>query len=302
MSARPSETAGAPDDFDTWSAAHADECGALYAASGGAAIGLPLDSFVAALRRAAIPLRRASVPLTEWSRHFHTCRLDDLALVAACLERCDGAWDLLVSRHRDELVRAGRAMAGDQGDELAASVFAELFGVDERGRVRRSPLESFQGRSRLATWLRTIMAQRHIDRWRRVRREEPVELHADDLFDGRDHDAGLRVERERLSRAAQLAVEAALATLAPVDRTRVALYYGRGLSLAQIGRLLREHEATVSRKLARVRREVDAAVRQHLTDVSALEPAAVEEAIALLRDHADVDLDGWLAEDGRDQA
>jgi IS30 family transposase len=49
---------------------------------------------------------------------------------------------------------------------------------------------------------------------------------------------------------------AALGTLEERDRLRLAYYYVEGLTLAQIGKLVGEHEATVSRKLERTRREV----------------------------------------------
>ena len=42
---------------------------------------------------------------------------------------------------------------------------------------------------------------------------------------------------------------AAIAALAPRDRLRLACYYAQEMTLAQIGRLTREHEATVSRQL-----------------------------------------------------
>ena len=64
----------------------------------------------------------------------------------------------------------------------------------------------------------------------------------------------------------QAVLQAALAALAPRDRLRLAYYYVEGLTLAQIGKLLAEHEATVSRKLERTRREirkqVEAALRR----------------------------------------
>jgi hypothetical protein len=56
-----------------------------------------------------------------------------------------------------------------------------------------------------------------------------------------------------------------LDALAPRDRLRLAYYYAEGLTLVEIGRLMGEHEATVSRKLERTRRElrqqIDSALR-----------------------------------------
>ncbi|MFZ0582778.1 MAG: hypothetical protein WAM23_16705, partial [Candidatus Acidiferrales bacterium] len=73
-------------------------------------------------------------------------------------------------------------------------------------------------------------------------------------------------ERERYLVMLQAVLQSVLATLEPCDRLRLAYYYVEGLTLAQIGKLTAEHEATVSRKLERtrreVRRQVEAALRR----------------------------------------
>ena len=45
-----------------------------------------------------------------------------------------------------------------------------------------------------------------------------------------------------------------IAALEPRDRLRLGCYYAQEMTLAQIGRLIGEHEASVSRHLARIRR------------------------------------------------
>jgi hypothetical protein len=72
------------------------------------------------------------------------------------------------------------------------------------------------------------------------------------------------------------AVSAALSALAPRDRLRLACYYQRQLTLAATGRILREHEATVSRQLARTRRALRAAVERDLIRAG-LSPAEIAE-------------------------
>jgi IS30 family transposase len=57
------------------------------------------------------------------------------------------------------------------------------------------------------------------------------------------------------------ALSAALADLAPRDRMILACYYVDQLRLAEIGRILHEHESTVSRQLDRTRR----ALRESVT-------------------------------------
>ena len=65
---------------------------------------------------------------------------------------------------RPELYRAARAIAGEAGArELADSLYAELYGLRESAGQRKSLFDYFHGRSKLGTWLRAILAQRHVD-------------------------------------------------------------------------------------------------------------------------------------------
>ncbi len=55
-----------------------------------------------------------------------------------------------------------------------------------------------------------------------------------------------------------------MARLDPRDRLRLGCYYAQELTLAETGRLLLEHEATVSRQLARTRRAIREDVERQL--------------------------------------
>ena len=196
----------------------------------------------------------------------------DLALACACSEGNSAAWDFFVARYRPELYRAARAIAGESAArELADSLYADLYGLREVAGQRKSLFDYFLGRSKLTTWLHAILAQRHVDGIRRARRTESL----DD-----ENSAGPRrnsppplqsLERSRpraraLPRNAASGPPVRARPLEPRDRLRLAYYYVEGLTLAQIGKLTAEHEATVSRKLERTRREVrkqvDAALRR----------------------------------------
>jgi RNA polymerase sigma-70 factor (ECF subfamily) len=183
----------------------------------------------------------------------------DLALACACSYGNAVAWDFFVAQYRPELYRAASAIAGEAASrELADSLYAELYGLREVAGQRKSLFDYFLGRSKLTTWLHAILAQRHVDAFRRARRTESLD----------DADSGDRgnpaaptqissdPERERYLAMLQGVLLAALGTLAARDRLRLAYYYVEGLTLAQIGKLVGEHEATVSRKLERTRREV----------------------------------------------
>jgi len=63
--------------------------------------------------------------------------------------------------------------AGANAQELADSLFAELYGLVDGKRGERSLFRYFHGRSSLKTWLRAVLAQRHVDRLRESRRWNP---------------------------------------------------------------------------------------------------------------------------------
>jgi RNA polymerase sigma-70 factor (ECF subfamily) len=215
--------------------------------------------------------------------------LEDLALATACADGHEGAWDHFVREHRPILYRAADAIdKTGAAREAADALYAELFGLTEREGERRSLFRYFHGRSSLATWLRAVLAQRYVDVVRRGRRLEP--LPENDEPAGRAETVG-NPERPRL---------------AARDRLRLACYYAQGLTLAQIGRTLREHEATTSRHLARTRRLIREDVEKQLKQ-SGMNEAEVNECFASVVDDAGtLDLAEMLTaerkNDGRDRS
>jgi hypothetical protein len=76
----------------------------------------------------------------------------------------------------------------------------------------------------------------------------------------------------------------AIAALAPRDRLRLRYYYSQDLTLAQIGTLLREHEATVSRNLARTRRALREHVERELRARQRLSDSEIQDCFAAALD------------------
>ena len=155
-------------------------------------------------------------------------------------------------------------MAGDaDGEEIADALLADLFARGEAGAARRPLFDYFHGRSRLATWLRALVSQRHIDRLRATRRLT--------TFEDGEAEAWPSPEPSPADRPAGSAVTSsarwtgALSALPPRDRLRLAYYHADDLTLAAVGRLLGEHEATVSRKLQKTRDQLKAAIDAVLT-------------------------------------
>ena len=270
-----------------------DLCVRLYRAAKAERWDVPHQTFVDALEASSGKAFPASAPgKTELIRYFESLHLEDLALACACALGNHAAWDHFVLEMRPALYRAAEALDRSGGArELADSLYADLYGIGE-GNARRSLLRYFHGRSSLATWLRAVLAQRHIDALRAARRHEPLpadERHAGGTTETSDPDCGGLVARLRD------ALRSAMARLDARDRLRLSCYYAEQLTLAETGRLLKEHEATVSRKLARTRTRVRQEVERELR-AAGLSPAQVARCFeCATEDAGDMDLRKVLA-------
>jgi RNA polymerase sigma-70 factor (ECF subfamily) len=233
----------------------------LYRESGANRWRLPPVAFTATLENSCAKMFSGREPSSrELSRYLASLHLADLALACACAEGHAAAWDHFVLEMRPTLYRAADAIDPTGGArDLADSLYGDLYGLSDRSGPRQSLLRYFHGRSSLATWLRAVLAQRHVDRGRANRRLEPL---PDELPQRASEPAD--PECPGLVDILCTALEVALARLDPRDRLRLACYYAEQLTLAQTGRLLREHEATVSRQLARTRRVVRDEVEREL--------------------------------------
>lgn len=262
----------------------------LFAQSEAGRWGVSRERFAEAVCRAAekiAPGGGAEAAAAVASLHAR-----DLALALACADGHDAAWEHFVLTYRPELYRAARAMTDDAtGRELADSLYADLFGLGGRDGRGQSLFRYYHGRAKLSTWLRSVLAQRHVDMMRARKRLTTI--------DDPDHPVETRLPaqapadaaRAQAMRAAAGAVAGALAALEGADRVRLAYYYVHGLTLAQAGRLFGESEATASRKLERIRRQLQTAIRDALVP-----HGMAPEDVADWADVARTAWDGALAE------
>lgn len=230
-------------------------------------------------------------------RYVTSLHLEDLALACACADGHEAAWEHFVRQHRPLLYRAANAIDGSGGTrDLADSLYADLFGLSRKEGQRMSLFRYFHGRSTLATWLRAVLAQRHVDRVRSTRRLDPLpDDEAPQLAAAAAGTAG--AERQRFLSVMQRAVTTAVAALAPRDRLRLACYYAQDLTLAEIGRALGEHEATSSRHLARTRRTIRECVERCLRNDERMTEAEVAECFSsVVEDAGPLDLAEMLGE------
>jgi RNA polymerase sigma factor (sigma-70 family) len=235
--------------------------------------GISSERFMEELVRCAEARFRGEKPsMEELKAYVGALWLKDLGLACACADGVAVAWEHFVGIYRGYLRACAGAMLkrgarAPEAEELADSLFAELYGL--RAEKRGSLLRYFHGRSSLKTWLRAVLAQRHVDKIRAGRKFEALE----DEDGGRENEnlpvAGKVLQvadphRERYLLRFTTALQIALKNLDARDSETLRMYYAEGKKLAEIGRILGEHESSVSRRLEKVRGNVRRAVEETL--------------------------------------
>ncbi len=250
----------------------------LYQASGADAWGVSVAAFGARLDACvAHALDGANAPPAEVARLADALHVEDLALAIGCEAGDSRAWDHFAAQYRPILQRAAAAIdSTGRACDVADSLLADLFGTDVRDGERRSLFRYFHGRSKLATWLRAVLAQRHVDRIREDRRTAPL---PDEDVPARPAtgNGDAHPDHHRFTTAMDAALRAAIDALAPRDRMLLGFYYVQNMRLAAIGRMLKEHEATVSRHLTRIRSDLRERIEAELRRAHAMDDEAVAE-------------------------
>ncbi len=287
--------------------------GALYVQSRASEWGLAVAQFTGGLER-SVRKRFVDGGCTpeRVEEYLQSLYVEDLALVCACMAGSEVAWEYFVAEYRGYLrasagVITKHSRAGTDARELADSLFAELYGLADGKRGEYSLFRYFHGRSSLKTWLRTILAQRHIDRLRESRKWESL-----DAEDGEQKSAirenkhsvkpNLDPHRERYVGLFVTALGNCLASLRKEDRMRLELYYARQRTLAEIGRNMGEHESSVSRHLERIRRELRLAVEDHLRCSQSLSEAETELCMQYAAEEAPIDFRKMFPEKDKGKA
>ena len=221
--------------------------------------------------------------------YLESLRAEDLALAIACRANIAEAWETFIEKYRPALYASARAICRDEAAarDIADSMWAELYGVDARGASHRSLLDYFHGRSSLATWLRAVIAQRHIDSVRGARRFEPLD-------DAAPQDSRPTAEsadppepgHARMMEIFAAVLSAAIAALPGQDRMRLDYYYRDELTLREIARAMGEHESTVSRKLERTRRELRDQVERKLSKTHRMSSEQIQLCCESASEHA----------------
>src|SRR5580698_4124912 len=222
----------------------------LYARSGAAAYGISAEQFASILE--AIQRKYAPNASTDERSDFCAAlRLEELALARACAAGDERAWEDFINRYRQKLHGMALHITRDgvHAAELADSLFADLYGVGGRNGARNSKLIFYTGRGSLEGWLRTVMAQEFVNRYRKQKRAVSLEEQTEEgaQFVAKEPEPACTFD-QRL----ETATDQALAELSSEDRYTLASYYLDGRTLAEIARALGLHESSVSRRLDRL--------------------------------------------------
>ena len=150
------------------------------------------------------------------------------------------AFRQLVDRHRDRVyglaLRIVRSAA--DAEDVAQEAFVRAWVA----------LPQFRGESAFTTWLHRIVVRRAFDRLEQLKRRRGRETELEDAGDlaalgGEDPSAAPRARR----------LELLIATLAPMQRAAVTLFYYEDRSVEEVARTLGVPENTVKTHLSRAR-------------------------------------------------
>ena len=196
---------------------------------------------------------------------FLSLRIDELALARACAAGSDPAWVVFMARYREKLYLSALRIAREDSAarDLADTLYADLYGTTTREGRRVSKLASYSGRGSLEGWLRTVLAQEYVNRYRRTKRLVSLEEESEEGIQFRAPDPEPVAPAD--NRLAQ-ATDEALGFLSGEDRMILSAYYLDERTLAEIARMLGVHESTISRKLDKLakslRKQIVAALGQ----------------------------------------
>ncbi|HYA25732.1 MAG TPA: sigma-70 family RNA polymerase sigma factor [Terriglobales bacterium] len=220
----------------------------LFQRSGGAEFGLTVTEFNNILQEVCKKCLPADAPASEKHALFASLRVEELALARACAAGHERAWEVFLTRFREKLYDIAGYIAKESSAarELADSLYADLYGTTVRDGQRVSKLASYTGRGSLEGWLRTVLAQEYVNRYRRQRRLVSLDEESEE---GVQFAAAAPVPEAEVDPRVEAATDDALAELSSEDRFVLASYYLDSHTLAEIARILHVHESTISRKL-----------------------------------------------------
>jgi RNA polymerase sigma-70 factor (ECF subfamily) len=249
----------------------------LFERSGGARYGFTIGAFETVLEQIACKYAPGCAPQQKL-KLWQELKVEELALARGCAAGHEQAWEDFLARFREKLYDIARGITKEdsQARELADSIYADLYGMSERDGQRVSRLNLYMGRGSLEGWLRTVMVQEFVNRYRKQKRLVSLEEESESgvQFVAEKSFATPSQCDERLGEA----TDEALSRLPSDDRLILAAYYLDKRTLTEIGRLVGVHESTISRRLDKLLKTIR---KQVLTGLQArgMNRGQAEEAL-----------------------
>src|SRR6266705_5694665 len=197
----------------------------LYKKSSGERFGITWQEFASILCEVGRKYLPAVADEAAACELYLNLRVEELVLARACASGNEHAWETFLLRYREKLYDTALHIARETSAarELADSLYGDLYGTTTRDGKRTSKLASYTGRGSLEGWLRTVLAQEYVNRYRKQRRLVSLD---------EESEAGVQfaaAEPELAPAAHDLRVAAAtdqaLAALSAEDRFVLASYY-----------------------------------------------------------------------------
>jgi RNA polymerase sigma-70 factor len=223
---------------------------------------------------------RASATGVAFERLCH----EDLFLATACARGDRIAWEYFADDHLPLLHRmaAQACRQFQEGEDVAQEIIASLI-------ADKTKIAAYDGRGSLAGWLRVAVSHAAIDRFRRKRKEVSL-----DEEGGPDRskpaaasasDPGTETMDSPWGSILARLLETRIRHLAPRDRLILGLYYMENVPLKLIGRRFGVHEATASRWLDNLRRDIRKSVERELCGKHGLRPGEVHSLWQWVAEH-----------------
>ncbi len=181
----------------------------LHAKSGCERLSMTREALAEILCEVGAKSTTAATSEGELRTLFLNLRVEELALARACAAGNNSAWELFLTRYREKLYLSG----------------------------------SLEG------WLRTVLAQEYVNRYRRTKRLVSLDEESEEGAQFRAPDLEEVSSGELEVTTLEVATDEALASLSVEDRVVLSSYYLDERTLAEIARMLGVHESTISRKI-----------------------------------------------------
>ena len=252
-----------------------------------------LAGFWAELAR-CVPQGVDDAGLSAWLSKMHAV---ELHLAFACRH---GHAVALGRFDREYIATLGAAIARVDAsaefiEEIKQRLRTKLLVADDSGPPK---LAHYTGQGELGTWMRVVAAREALSS---VRAERRRALASDDeLFALEASATGpeLGALKQQYRQQFAEAFAAALAELEPAERNLLRLHYLHGLSIDELGGLLRIHRSSAARRIVKTRESLLAGTRRSLLLKLSLGHREFDQLMGLVASRLDLSIERFLAAKG----